>query len=316
MAFISTRSTRLLPPGCATCSPGPTSMNGALPMCQQRTLFPIDGVTSSPASAAGNTLSTSPAGRRTVRSGPAPALVSPSVALGNERARTTPGISGLLFAALSPSASLQQSLESRLRAALDVNGSPEYVLTWKEWDMPSGPPICALRARARRTSDKGCSGWPSPAARDGKGVPKVGFNDGNLPQVAMLAGWISPGASDGNGGKGPRKGVSPTGKLPDGSKAHMDLSAFTKLQLAGWATPMVNLGRNETSGRQPGSRHHAGQTLHDQVRGMPSTLCPAGTGNCGALNPAHSRWLMGFPIEWDACAAMVTPLFPRSRRSS
>ncbi len=33
-----------------------------------------------------------------------------------------------------------------------ASGSPLYELTWKSWDMPSGAPICALRASARRTS--------------------------------------------------------------------------------------------------------------------------------------------------------------------
>src|SRR5690242_21166272 len=61
-----------------------------------------------------------------------------------------------LFRSSSPSAVLQSSLESRLRARLDVHGSPEYVLTWKTWDMPSGPLICALRASARPTSGNGC----------------------------------------------------------------------------------------------------------------------------------------------------------------
>lgn len=49
------------------------------------------------------------------------------------------------------------------------NGSPEYVLIWKAWDMPAGPPICALRASARRTSGSDCIGWATPRARDHKG---------------------------------------------------------------------------------------------------------------------------------------------------
>jgi hypothetical protein len=55
-----------------------------------------------------------------------------------------------------------------LRQALEGRGSPLYGLTWKPWAMESGPPICALRASAPRTSDSGCggeaSGWPTPDA--------------------------------------------------------------------------------------------------------------------------------------------------------
>ena len=73
----------------------------------------------------------------------------------------------------SASVGLQSLLESRLRARLGENGSPEYVLIWKHWDMQSGPPICALRASAPRTSGKDFSGWPTPISSEAR----QGFQD-------------------------------------------------------------------------------------------------------------------------------------------
>jgi hypothetical protein len=128
------------------------------------------------------------------------------------REKPTTDISGLRCDDSSPSAVLQRSLESRLRARLDVNGSPEYVLTWKHWAMQSGVPICALRARARRTSDSAFSGRPTPATRDWKGATdeRWGTNARPLNEVAVLAGWPNPtaipearGGASGQSGKGP-----------------------------------------------------------------------------------------------------------------
>ena len=42
----------------------------------------------------------------------------------------------------------------------------------------------------------------------------------------------------------------------------------------------------------------------------------AGMESSGQLNPAHSRWLMGYPPEWDACGAMAMPSSRKSPQRS
>jgi hypothetical protein len=172
-------------------------------MFRQATLFDSSEPTSLVESAAGSLPCSSPDGRKTSKSGQGRARVSRSQTAEAAKVRTTNGTSGLSFEGLSPSAALQRSLESRLRARLDVNGSPEFALTWKHWDMQSGPQICALRASPRRTGDKGCSGWATPAARDYRGANLKSYADRGggkkgeqLPnQVAhqvTLSGWNTP----------------------------------------------------------------------------------------------------------------------------
>jgi len=192
------------------------------------------------------------------------------------RAFSTRGIYGPLFIGSSPSAVLQSSLESRLRAELDGHGSPEYVLTWKTLDMPSGPPICALRASARRTSDNGSSGWPTASARDWRDgrSNQHGVNARPLNEVAMLAGWPSPATPSGGRSVSIEK-MDATGRTMDGRKHTASLEHAVKF--AGWPTPDAGTtGAKDATNRQGGASlaHLAGwptpQSVEPTSRKRPS----------------------------------------------
>lgn len=125
---------------------------------------------SSPALADGASPSGSQDGQTAGQSGPAPAHASHSASKGRNLDSATTGISRQSSATSSRSVNLQSRLASRLQARLGSNGCPGYALTWRESAMKSGPPICALRASALRTSDNVFIGWQTPRARgDGGG---------------------------------------------------------------------------------------------------------------------------------------------------
>jgi len=161
-----------------------------------------------------------------------------------------------------------------------------FALTWKRWDMPSGPPICALRAWAPRTSDSACTSWPTPTARDWKSSAsnKHGVNARPLNEVSRLAGWATPAAREAGG--------TPEQFLARKERARKNGST---------------LGVSLTSLSLQASLLAHGET---QNGGSVATVKP------GQLNPAHSRWLMGIPAEWGEYAPTGMPLFRRSRRRS
>jgi hypothetical protein len=212
--------------------------------------------------------------------------------LAKEAELLTSGICGPTSSGSSASADLGRSLGSRLIARMAGHGSMEYVLIWKARATPSGRPLLTLRASAPRTSGKGCTG----------------------PPQAGLVGWITPQTHDTR----ERGNV----EADHHHKAH-DLSNESKL--VGWASPSVFLAagdpekvqkRREECQEKYGNNGF-GMNLEqqsslvvwatasvraEQIHGLTLPSSPLPTGVTGVLNPAHSRWLMGYPRAWDQCS--------------
>ena len=129
-----------------------------------QTSMDIPSATSSVASESGPTPSVSPDGPMTDLFGLAVAPASPSAS--QEKVKLMKTIDTLRrrgYGSLE-SADLQSSLENRLAQRLEWAGSMLFSLKWSKCSTPAGRLISRLAASGRRTSDKGCTSWPTPMA--------------------------------------------------------------------------------------------------------------------------------------------------------
>jgi hypothetical protein len=143
---------------------------------------------SSPASADGRAPCASQAGQMTDLFGPAPVRVSRLASPESKPALMTRATSGHNSGALSPSDSLQRSLESRLRERL--TGSVLCEVIWKPWITPWAQSLWKPRALVRNIDGIGIGLWPTPTAITASGGAAL-CKWGGSGARAKLSKWFS-----------------------------------------------------------------------------------------------------------------------------
>lgn len=166
--------------------------------------------------------------------------------------------------------------------------------------------------------------WPTPRTADSQGgVEPAGQTGRKLFTIASLAGWPTPMA-----GTPARNGNNEAGNT--------DSSRRTVALVSGWHTPLARDGdkldatpqaieKRQQDGREIGTAMEARMCSDHGWTTHPGPMRVSVNGSCatiqtdhggGRLNPAHSRWLMRLPPEWDGCAPMETASTLKRQRDS
>ena len=271
---------------------------------------PTHNAISSPESEAGVLHCNSPESQLQLNFGQVVVLANPSAVPERDLLKPMIDTSGPCSLISSKSASLTQSLGSRLQTQLAKGGLMEYRQTWSQKTTPAGRPYWAHTASGHRTYANVSTGWPTPVVSDATKAespeeweqrnyakklmnPNLGQLQTGLAIVAQLVGWPTPAARDWKD-----IGNLENSRWRKNGTERKDTLGRVAQETTGWQTSTAAVMSNRVD--------------------TPPDLSPAETEKAAGfqLNPHFSRWLMGFPQEWCGCAVTAMQSFPKSRRSS
>lgn len=180
-----------------------------------------------------------------------------------------------------------------------------------------------------RISGKDFTGLPTPTSSTGgsnnnsKAVLERGHGMNLEGAAVLMGGWPSASARDWKDSSG----MATTGINPDGSVRNRLDQLPRVAAVAGWATPntLDTLpARSSEAIERQFSIARKGRTapanLREQVHpelypsGAIQTGSTSWTTSTGQLNPALSRWLMGYREEWDIAAIQASRSMPTKRK--
>lgn len=117
--------------------------------------------------------------------------------------------------------------------------------------------------------------------------------------------------------------MSATGMTLDGREHTVSLEHVVRFAIpqtvTGWRSPAAGDCKMRISNPEMADKRLASGkqiSLELEAHGAISTSSPAATAKRGALNPAHSRWLMGYPAAWDSCGATAMQSSRKERQTS
>ena len=164
--------------------------------------------------------------------------------------------------------------------------------------------------------------WPTPLLGDAHlssspqaAMRRIAEGKPTVSRIAALTSWPTPKVSDDNISRRSPESMERWRNRPN---AGSELAE--KAELASWPTASARdwrdtPGMSETGTNPDGSTRSRLDQL-PRVAGLTAIGSLAATEKPGQLNPAHSRWLMGYPAEWDACAPTAMPSSRKSRKPS
>ena len=188
------------------------------------------------------------------------------------------------------------------------------------------------------------TGWATPAAAEAGGTPEqflerkrqaiekgaqMGVSLTSLALQAQIAGWPTTTTTMADS----RNGANATaGRSEDQiGKHHSGQTLVDAARISGWVSPQNADGQGSGANQNTKSLCRQTKALRRMlIVGAPSEFpdqrseeaCADATGSSvtmaasGLLNPAHSRWLLRIPPEWDSCGATAIASTRKRRRRS